>query len=142
MPLCFVYPLYAIRKRPTPRQQHKGGSQGLPRKASSTKRKGLHRKFPRQGDSSNGELPTVDVGPITRQFLTRADGFFGGPDYLTLSNELIRRQVAERAMWAASFDCIEVFYNRTRRFSTLGYKSPMQFLEDWRMAQHDGNLVA
>ena len=23
------------------------------------------------------------------------------------------------------FECIEVFYNRTRRHSTLGYKSPM-----------------
>jgi transposase InsO family protein len=40
------------------------------------------------------------------------------------------------------FEYIEVFYNRTRRHSTLGYKSPMQFLEDWRMAQHDENLVA
>jgi len=26
--------------------------------------------------------------------------------------------------------------------STMGYKSPMQFLEDWRMAQQDENLVA
>lgn len=59
------------------------------------------RKLPRQGDSSKGELPTVDVGPIPRQFLTRTDRFFGSPDYLTLSSKLIRRQVAERAMWAA-----------------------------------------
>jgi len=40
------------------------------------------------------------------------------------------------------FEYIEVFYNRTRRHSTLGYKSPMQFLEDWRIAQYDENLVA
>ena len=40
------------------------------------------------------------------------------------------------------FEYIEVFYNRTRRHSMLGYKSPMQFLEDWRMAQHDVNLAA
>jgi transposase InsO family protein len=45
-------------------------------------------------------------------------------------------------MTAASFEYIEVFYNRTRRHSTLGYKSPMQFLDDWRTAQQDGNLVA
>ena len=45
-------------------------------------------------------------------------------------------------MTAASFEYIEVFYNRMRRHSTLGYQSPMQFLEDWRMAQHDENLVA
>ena len=36
----------------------------------------------------------------------------------------------------------EVFYNRTRRHSTLGNKSPMQFLDDWPMAEHDENLVA
>lgn len=46
------------------------------------------------------------------------------------------------AMTAASFEYIEVFYNRTRRHSTLDYKSPMQFLEDWRLAQHEENLVA
>ena len=45
-------------------------------------------------------------------------------------------------MTAASFEHIEVFYNRTRRHSTLNDKSPMQFLEDWRLAQHEENLVA
>jgi transposase InsO family protein len=28
-------------------------------------------------------------------------------------------------------DCIEVFYNRSRRCSTLGYSAPPQFLENW-----------
>ena len=46
------------------------------------------------------------------------------------------------AMTAASFEYIEVFYNRTRRHSTLGYQSPMQFLDEWRLAQHEENLVA
>jgi hypothetical protein len=45
-------------------------------------------------------------------------------------------------MAAASFEYIEVFYNRTRRHSTLGYKSPMQSLDDWLMAQQYENLVA
>jgi putative transposase len=45
-------------------------------------------------------------------------------------------------MTAASFEYSEVFYNRTRWHSTLGYKSPMQFLEDWRLAQHEESLVA
>ncbi len=45
-------------------------------------------------------------------------------------------------MTAASFDYSEVFYNRTRRHSTLGNTGPMQVLEDWHMAQHDENLVA
>jgi len=48
------------------------------------------------------------------------------------------RQVAE----ADVFDYIEVFYNRTRRHSTLGYKSPIQFMQSWISAQHGGKLVA
>jgi len=42
----------------------------------------------------------VDVGPVTRQFLTRADGFFGGPDHLTFRDKFIRGQVSERAVLA------------------------------------------
>lgn len=33
------------------------------------------------------------------------------------------------------FDHIEVFYNRSRRHSTLGYSSPVRFLENW-ISQH------
>ncbi len=29
------------------------------------------------------------------------------------------------------FHYIEVFYNRSRRHSTLGYSSPIRFLQDW-----------
>jgi len=29
------------------------------------------------------------------------------------------------------FEYIEVFYNRSRRHSTLGYRSPVRFLENW-----------
>jgi hypothetical protein len=35
----------------------------------------------------------LDVGPILRQLLTRAKGFFGVPFYLTLTDELPRGQV-------------------------------------------------
>ena len=52
------------------------------------------------------------------------------------------RYATRAAMTAASFEYIEVFYNRTRRHSTLGYRSPMQFLDEWRLAQHEKNLVA
>ena len=48
----------------------------------------------------------------------------------------------EFAMTAASVEYIEVFYNRTRRHSTLGYQSPMPCLDEWRLAQHEENLVA
>jgi putative transposase len=45
-------------------------------------------------------------------------------------------------MMAVSFEYIEVFYNRKRRHSTLGYKSPVQFLGDWLIAQQYEKLVA
>lgn len=43
---------------------------------------------------------------------------------------------------ADAFEYIEVFYNRKRRHSTLGYKSPTQFMDDWISAQHEKKLVA
>lgn len=44
-------------------------------------------------------------------------------------------------MKAASFEYIEVFYNRQRQHSTLGYRSPLQFLDDWRSKQHQEKQV-
>jgi len=44
-------------------------------------------------------------------------------------------------MKAASFESIEVFYNRKRQHSTLGYLSPIQFLECWVSQQHPEKLV-
>jgi len=43
---------------------------------------------------------------------------------------------------AASFEYIEVFYNRKRQHSTLGYRSPIQFLEDWLSEQQPEKQVA
>jgi transposase InsO family protein len=40
---------------------------------------------------------------------------------------------------AVAFEYIEVFYNRKRQHSTLGYKSPMQFLTVWLSRQHHEN---
>ena len=40
------------------------------------------------------------------------------------------------------FDYVEVFYNRSRRHSTLGYRSPVKFLQDWTASQHGQNMAA
>ena len=42
---------------------------------------------------------------------------------------------------AMAFEYIEVFFNRKRLHSTLGYKSPVQFMEDWLNGQQQ-KLVA
>ncbi len=52
------------------------------------------------------------------------------------------RDATRAEITAARFEYMAVFYNRTRRHSTLGYQSPLQFLEGWRLAQHEENLVA
>ncbi len=62
----------------------------------------------------------------------------------SLKNERVHgtRYATRQAAEADVFDYIEVFYNWTRRHSTLGYQSPRQFLETWISAQHRENLVA
>jgi putative transposase len=53
------------------------------------------------------------------------------------------RYETREEMTVMSFEYIEVLYNRKRQHSTLGYKSPMQFLEDWVViAQQKEKLVA
>jgi putative transposase len=39
-------------------------------------------------------------------------------------------------------DYIESFYNRRRQHSTLGYASPIKFLEAWISTQHEQKLAA
>ena len=45
-------------------------------------------------------------------------------------------------MTATAFEYIEVFYNRQRQHSTLGYQSPVRFLQDWLAAQQMEKQVA
>jgi putative transposase len=56
-----------------------------------------------------------------------AESFFA-----TLKKELVNRRSwpTRRELTAAVFEYIEVFYNRERRHSTLGYLSPIQFEKD------------
>ncbi len=52
------------------------------------------------------------------------------------------RYATHAGIKAAAFEYIEVFYNRKRQHSTLGYKSPTQFLAAWLSGQQEGKLVA
>src|SRR5262252_7481256 len=61
----------------------------------------LKRKLPRSVDILIVDFPGPDVGPITRQISTRNGDVFDDPHRLTLLGELVRRQVAERAVWSA-----------------------------------------
>ncbi len=40
------------------------------------------------------------------------------------------------------FEYIEVFYNRSRRHSSLGFISPDQFLQNWIKAQQTKDAAA
>jgi transposase InsO family protein len=62
----------------------------------------------------------------------------------SFKNERIHgeRFTTRAAMKAMAFEYIEVFYNRKRRHSTLGYKSPEQFMQDWLAAQNRKKQVA
>jgi putative transposase len=61
-----------------------------------------------------------------------------------LKNERVHdTRYASRAEAVADlFDYIEEFYNCSRRHSTLGYQSPVQYLQDWITNQHGRRIVA
>ncbi|WP_369613403.1 IS3 family transposase [Marichromatium sp. PS1] len=46
------------------------------------------------------------------------------------------------AMRATAFEYIEVFYNRKRLHSTLGYRSPVEFMQQWEARQRRDQTVA
>jgi putative transposase len=62
----------------------------------------------------------------------------------SLKNERVHgtRYATREDAIADLFDYIEVFYNRRRRHSTLGYHSPVQFLQDWITNQHERKMAA
>lgn len=45
------------------------------------------------------------------------------------------------AIKAATFEYIEVFYNRKRQHLTLGYQSSIQHLDNWEREHHQKNTL-
>lgn len=62
----------------------------------------------------------------------------------SLKNERVHgtRYATREAAIADLFDYIEVFYNRRRKHSTLGYVSPARFLAGWISSQHEQAVAA
>jgi putative transposase len=62
----------------------------------------------------------------------------------SFKNERIHgvRYATHAEMKAASFEYIEVFYNRKRQHSTLGYRSPIQYLDDWNDELNQAQMAA
>jgi putative transposase len=62
----------------------------------------------------------------------------------SLKNERVheRRYATRVEAIADLFEYVEVFYNRSRRHSTLGQVSPTQFMQDWIATQQETNLAA
>ena len=67
------------------------------------------------------------------------ENWFGG-----FKNERVYGESFETRdeMKTEAFEYIEVFYDRKRLHSTLGYKSPQQYLDDWLTDQQQEKLVA
>jgi putative transposase len=62
----------------------------------------------------------------------------------SLKNERVhgQRYRSREQAKADVFEYIEVFYNRSRRHSTLGSKSPRQFMQDWIATQDSSKQAA
>jgi transposase InsO family protein len=52
---------------------------------------------------------------------------FGNPGYILSGKEVQSDAEAERAL----FQYIEIYYNRHRKHSTNGYKTPSQYEQEW-----------
>ncbi|MFM0498266.1 IS3 family transposase, partial [Paraburkholderia caledonica] len=62
----------------------------------------------------------------------------------SLKNERVHgtKYRTHREAVADLFEYIEVFYNRSRRHSSLGLMSPTQFMQDWLAAQRTKDTAA
>jgi putative transposase len=71
---------------------------------------------------------------MTASMSRKGNGWDNAPSesfFNSLKNERVHGTTYPTRAQADLFEYIEVFYNRSRRHSTLGYSSPVRFLEDW-----------
>ena len=83
----------------------------------------------------------INKGGLTQSMSRKGECLDNAPMesfFASLKKELVHRQrFRTRAQAkAAIFEYIEVFYNRQRRHSSIGYQTPVQAFEDmtWKMA--------
>ncbi len=120
------------------------------KKCLSRMRGKLSRTVLRRGKGSN-PFSLVDYASHAYQDLLRKNGFIPSMSrkgncydnapaesfFSTLKNELIhlRRFKTREEAKQAIFDYIEVFYNRQRRHSSLGYLTPHEFKLQFRQKE-------
>ena len=96
-------------------------------------REGLIFHSDRESQYASDEFRKLLSGMACRQSMSGSgscyDNAVAESFFATLKTELMKGVVFEDRKQArlAIFDYIEVFYNRKRRHSTLGYKSPLEF---------------
>jgi putative transposase len=109
-----------FRKRPAPGLLHhsdRGSQYASKTFQDKLKEYGMRCSMSRKGNC-------WDNAPTESWFNSFKNERFHGVKYRTLEE-----------MKAASFEYIEVFYNRQRQHSTLGFRSPMEFLARWQASQ-------
>jgi putative transposase len=81
---------------------------------------------------------------VIKQLHRRAAQFPTESWFNSFKNERIHgvRYASHAEMKATSFEYIEVFYNRKRQHSTLGYRSPIQHLNHWIREQNQEQRAA
>src|ERR1700694_4550804 len=111
---------------------------------ASSGREGPVRILANEGDGTD-ELPE-NVG-FQRPYRGQLSAGSNAPTeswFNSFKNERFHgvRYATHAEMKAASFEYIEIFYNRKRQHSTLGYSSPIQYLDRWISEQNQDEWAA
>jgi transposase InsO family protein len=111
---------------------HPGESQGRPKTTSSSQlivSTGLPSHAPPESPGTRDAQPRLRPGRRSRGGISYPDNAVCESFHATLEKELLRRHSFRTRQEAktAIFDWIEGWYNRERRHSRLGYRSPADY---------------